>query len=151
MRREDERAGDPVRMSVARLRFGDAVARCALEEVRSEIHGRDLHSTPRVEFSCRHLGRSLLPPAGHGEALHRVSEGTLEAGPPTTWNSVDTGPITDPDPTDSAARKVQERASHPARDVVDGVAPIGRVPFESVRAGGHRHGLFCHHDEPAPW
>jgi NAD(P)-dependent dehydrogenase (short-subunit alcohol dehydrogenase family) len=66
-------------------------------------------------------------------------------------NSVDTGWITDEDPAEIAARKVEEHGFHPPLDVVDGAARIVDPIFHGVLTGEHRWGLFLKDYQPVPW
>ena len=66
-------------------------------------------------------------------------------------NSVDTGWITDEDPAEIAARKVEEHGFHPPLDAVDGAARIVDPIFDGLRTGEHRHGLFLKDYRPIPW
>jgi NAD(P)-dependent dehydrogenase (short-subunit alcohol dehydrogenase family) len=66
-------------------------------------------------------------------------------------NSVDTGWITDEDPAEVAARKVEEHGFHPPLDVVDGAARIVDPVFFGIRSGQHVWGLFLKDYRPIPW
>lgn len=66
-------------------------------------------------------------------------------------NSVDTGWITDEDPVEIAARKVEEHGFHPPLDVVDGAARIVDPIFSGVLTGEHLFGLFLKDYRPVPW
>ncbi len=66
-------------------------------------------------------------------------------------NSVDTGWITDEDPAEIAARKVEEHGFHPPLDVVDGAARIVDPIFHGVATGEHVWGLFLKDYRPIPW
>ncbi len=66
-------------------------------------------------------------------------------------NSVDTGWITDEDPVEVAARKVEEHRFSPPLDVVDGAARIVDPIFDGFLTGEHRYGLFFKDYAPAPW
>lgn len=66
-------------------------------------------------------------------------------------NSVDTGWITDEDPHEIAARKVETHGFSPPLDVVDGAARILAPIFDGVRTGEHVHGLFLKDYKPCPW
>jgi NAD(P)-dependent dehydrogenase (short-subunit alcohol dehydrogenase family) len=66
-------------------------------------------------------------------------------------NSVDTGWITDEDPAEIAARKVEEHGSHPPLDVVDGAARIVDPIFHGLTSGEHVWGLFLKDYRPIPW
>ncbi len=66
-------------------------------------------------------------------------------------NSVDTGWITDEDPVEIAARKVDEHGFSPPLDVVDGAARIVDPIFDGFLRGEHRWGLFLKDYAPAPW
>ncbi|MFO0685725.1 MAG: SDR family oxidoreductase [Sandaracinus sp.] len=66
-------------------------------------------------------------------------------------NSVDTGWITDEDPLDIAARKVEEHGFSPPLDVVDGAARIVDPIFDGFRTGEHKFGLFLKDYAAVPW
>lgn len=66
-------------------------------------------------------------------------------------NSVDTGWITDEDPIEIAARKVEEHGFHPPLDVVDGAARILDPIFHGFLTGEHPWGLFLKDYRSAPW
>ncbi|AKF09983.1 SDR family NAD(P)-dependent oxidoreductase [Sandaracinus amylolyticus] len=66
-------------------------------------------------------------------------------------NSVDTGWITDEDPLEIAAKKVEEHGFHPPLDVVDGAARIVAPIFDGLISGEHVWGLFLKDYKPIPW
>lgn len=66
-------------------------------------------------------------------------------------NSVDTGWITDEDPIEIAARKVEEHGFHPPLDVVDGAARIIDPILHGIRTGEHLWGLFLKDYRAIPW
>jgi NAD(P)-dependent dehydrogenase (short-subunit alcohol dehydrogenase family) len=66
-------------------------------------------------------------------------------------NSVDTGWITDEDPIEIAARKVDEHGFSPPLDVVDGAARIVDPIFDGFRTGEHKFGLFLKDYQAVPW
>lgn len=66
-------------------------------------------------------------------------------------NAVDTGWITDEDPAEIAARKVEQHRFHPPLDVVDGAARIIAPIFDGFRTGEHAYGLFLKDYASAPW
>ena len=66
-------------------------------------------------------------------------------------NSVDTGWITDEDPLEIAARKVEEHGFEPPLDIVDGAARICDPIFDGFLTGEHRWGLFLKDYAPARW
>jgi NAD(P)-dependent dehydrogenase (short-subunit alcohol dehydrogenase family) len=66
-------------------------------------------------------------------------------------NSVDTGWITDEDPIEVAAKKVEEHGFSPPLDVVDGAARIVDPIFDGFLSGEHKWGLFLKDYAPAPW
>ncbi|MDQ3033494.1 MAG: SDR family oxidoreductase [Myxococcota bacterium] len=66
-------------------------------------------------------------------------------------NSVDTGWITDEDPVEVAARKVEEHGFHPPLDVVDGAARIVDPILHGFLTGEHLWGLFLKDYRPIPW
>ncbi len=66
-------------------------------------------------------------------------------------NSVDTGWITDEDPLEIAARKVEEHGFSPPLDVVDGAARIVDPIFDGFRTGEHKFGLFLKDYAAVPW
>ena len=59
----------------------------------------------------------------HGDGIH--------------MNSVDTGWVTDEDPAQIAARKVEEHRFHPPLDIVDGAARIVDPIIAGANTGGH--------------
>jgi NAD(P)-dependent dehydrogenase (short-subunit alcohol dehydrogenase family) len=66
-------------------------------------------------------------------------------------NSVDTGWVTDEDPADIAARKVEEHGFHPPLDIVDGAARIVDPIFRGFLTGKHMWGLFLKDYRPTEW
>jgi NAD(P)-dependent dehydrogenase (short-subunit alcohol dehydrogenase family) len=66
-------------------------------------------------------------------------------------NAVDTGWVTDEDPAQLAARKVDEHAFSPPLDIVDGAARIVAPIFDGFASGRHAAGLFYKDYLPAPW
>lgn len=66
-------------------------------------------------------------------------------------NSVDTGWITDEDPAEISARKVEEHGFSPPLDVVDGAARIIDPIFDGVNTGEHKWGLFLKDYVAVPW
>ena len=66
-------------------------------------------------------------------------------------NSVDTGWVTDEDPVELAARKVEEHGFHPPLDIVDGAARIVDPIFSGFLTGTHPWGLFLKDYKPIPW
>ena len=66
-------------------------------------------------------------------------------------NSVDTGWVTDEDPAEIAARKVEEHGFHPPLDIVDGAARIVDPIFEGFRTGVHVWGQFLKDYRPTHW
>lgn len=66
-------------------------------------------------------------------------------------NSVDTGWVTDEDPAEIAARKVEEHGFHPPLDIVDGAARIVDPIFSGFLTGKHVFGLFLKDYKPTDW
>jgi NAD(P)-dependent dehydrogenase (short-subunit alcohol dehydrogenase family) len=66
-------------------------------------------------------------------------------------NSVDTGWVTDEDPSHHAERKQRVHGFHPPLDIVDGAARIVDPLFDGVNTGHHLWGLFLKDYKPAPW
>jgi NAD(P)-dependent dehydrogenase (short-subunit alcohol dehydrogenase family) len=66
-------------------------------------------------------------------------------------NAVDTGWVTDEDPAQIAARKVEEHAFSPPLDIVDGAARIVAPIIEGFQTGEHQSGHFYKDYRPAPW
>ncbi len=66
-------------------------------------------------------------------------------------NSVDTGWVSDEDPTEVAERKTREHGFHPPLDIVDGAARIVDPIFSGITSGKHQWGLFLKDYVPTPW
>lgn len=66
-------------------------------------------------------------------------------------NSVDTGWVTDEDPTVLAARKVAEERFHPPLDIVDGAARIVDPIISGINSGAHVWGQFLKDYKPTDW
>jgi NAD(P)-dependent dehydrogenase (short-subunit alcohol dehydrogenase family) len=66
-------------------------------------------------------------------------------------NSVDTGWVTDEDPAEIAARKVEVHRFHPPLDLVDGAARICDPLFCGLNTGRHAWGQFFKDYRPTDW
>jgi NAD(P)-dependent dehydrogenase (short-subunit alcohol dehydrogenase family) len=66
-------------------------------------------------------------------------------------NSVDTGWVSDEDPTAIAAQKRVEHRFHPPLDIVDGAARIVDPIIDGVRTGTHAWGCFLKDFRPTDW
>ncbi len=73
----------------------------------------------------------------------------LQAG--IHMNSVDTGWVTDEDPAEIAARKVEEHGFSPPLDITDGAARICDPIFSGLLTGKHMAGLFLKDYRPTDW
>lgn len=66
-------------------------------------------------------------------------------------NSVDTGWVTDEDPAEIAARKVEEHRFHPPLDIVDGAARICDPIIDGINTGKHLWGQFLKDYKVTDW
>jgi NAD(P)-dependent dehydrogenase (short-subunit alcohol dehydrogenase family) len=66
-------------------------------------------------------------------------------------NAVDTGWVSDEDPTAIAERKREEHRFHPPLDIVDGAARILDPIFDGINSGQHAWGLFLKDYRPTDW
>jgi NAD(P)-dependent dehydrogenase (short-subunit alcohol dehydrogenase family) len=66
-------------------------------------------------------------------------------------NAVDTGWVTDEDPAELSARKVEDQDFRPPLDIVDGAARVCDPFFDGILTGKHWCGAFLKDYKPTDW
>lgn len=110
----------------------------------SAVEGQFYRSYKTDKHPHTNMAKAALNMMTRTSAVDYVKEGIH-------MNSVDTGWVSDEDPTEIAARKKTEHGFHPPLDILDGAARIVDPIFSGMNSGKHQWGLFLKDYKPTAW
>ena len=110
----------------------------------SAVEGQFYRSYKTDKHPHTNMAKAALNMMTRTSAVDYVKEGIH-------INSVDTGWVSDEDPTEIAERKRTEHGFHPPLDILDGAARIVDPIFSGMNSGKHQWGLFLKDYKPTAW